>query len=67
MVKRLRQEHTSIKNWNYYRYHVLPSVVEADQRIILERMLIGDLASLLRSKMNLSTLAISEYALANEK
>jgi len=67
LVKRLRQEHTSIKNWNYYRYHVLPSVVEADQRIILERMLIGDLASLLRSKMNLSTLAVSEYTLANEK
>ena len=23
LVKRLRQEHSSIKNWNYYRYNIL--------------------------------------------
>ena len=67
LVRRLKQEHTSIRNWNYYKYHVLPSVVKSDQRISLERMLIGDLASLLRSKTDSDSFTISEFTLTNEK
>jgi len=57
LVKRLRQEHSAIKNWNYYRYDVLPTVVTADQRVMFERMLIRDLASLLGNKATRNRLA----------
>lgn len=67
LVKRLRQEHTSIKNWNYYRYNVLPNTISSEQRVMLERMLIRDLASLVESKSDINHLIISEYRLTNEK
>ena len=67
LVKRLRQEHSSIKNWNYYRYHVLPNTINTEHRIMLERMLIRDFASLMESKSDINQISISEYRLTNEK
>ena len=67
LVRRLRQEHISIKDWNHYRYDVLPRSIKTDQRVMLERMLIRDFASLLGSKISCNSLAISEYKLANDK
>lgn len=67
LAKRLRQEHSSIKNWNYYRYNVLPNTINSEQRVMLERMLIRDFASLMESKSDINYLNISEYRLTNEK
>ena len=67
LVKRLRQEHSSIKNWNYYKYHVLPNTINSEQRVMLERMLIRDFASLIESKSDINQINISEYRLTNEK
>jgi len=67
LVKRLRQEHSSIKNWNYYRYHALPNTINSEQRLMLERMLIRDFASLMESKSDIYQINISEYRLTNEK
>lgn len=46
LVNRLNQEHPSIPNWNYYRYSLLPNEL-ADHRVVFERMLICDFASIL--------------------
>jgi hypothetical protein len=66
LVTRLSQPHRSIPKWNYFRYDVLPDVL-APFRIALERMLIRDLAGLLRHKKGVPNFPISDYVLANEK
>lgn len=66
LIKRLRQEHPSISHWDYYRYNVLPKQF-AGYRLILERMLIRDFASLLDNKKDVETISISDYKLANDK
>ncbi len=67
LVKRLRQDHPAIKNWDYYRYNILPNTINSEQRVMLERMLIRDFASLMESKSDIYHLNISEYRLTNEK
>ena len=67
LVQRLRRGHPSINDWNYYRYSVLPNKITVSQRIMLERMLIHDFASILKNKANINHLNISEYQLANDK
>ena len=67
LVKRLRQNHHAIKNWNYYRYNVLPNKISSEERVMIERMIIRDLASLIESNSNIDSIHISEYKLVNEK
>jgi hypothetical protein len=39
LVKRLKGNHPTIKEWDYYRYEILPKEITDEQRITLERML----------------------------
>ena len=67
LVKRLKGDHPTIKYWDFYRYDVLTSVVNEEQRVALERMLIRYLAKLIQNKANIYTMGISKYELANDK
>lgn len=66
LVKRLRQDHPSIRNWDYFRYNVLPNQI-AKFRKTFERMIIRDLASLLENNANIESAKISDYKLINDK
>jgi len=66
LVKRLTQPHTSIPNWNDFRYSVLPADL-ASYRLALERMLIRDFASALNNKRDILWYDIAHCALANDK
>jgi hypothetical protein len=66
LVKRLTQPHSSIPNWNYFRYNVLPTEL-APYRVALERMLIRDFAAVLKNKGQVSWHDISDCELANDK
>ena len=57
----------AIKNWDYYRYDVLPNTINPEKRVMLERMLIRNVASLMESKSDIHQFNISEYKLTNEK
>jgi hypothetical protein len=67
LVKRLKQDHPTINNWDYYRYNVLHNDVISEHRVTFERMLIRDFASLLQNKANIPFVQISEYRLVNDK
>lgn len=62
LVDRLKSQHSTIPNWNFFRYSVLPDEV-APHRKTLERMLIRDFASLLNDCPE----RISTYRLTNDK
>jgi hypothetical protein len=66
LVERLRQDHSSIPKWDYFRYNVLPDEI-ATRRKTLERMIIRDFASVLENKGNIDSIKISDYKLANDK
>lgn len=66
LVKRLSQPYPTIKDWDYFRYNVLPDKL-APYRVVLERMLIRDFASLLKNKKDVKCISISDYSLANDK
>ena len=66
LVQRFRAGHTSIRNWDYYRYDVLPEALR-DFRKTLERMVIRSFASVLPNKRNVQTMKISEFRLSNKK
>jgi hypothetical protein len=51
LVDRLRQDHASIRDWNYFRYDVLPAEVEPHRKAF-ERMLICDFCTLLKRLPN---------------
>jgi hypothetical protein len=65
LVDRLRQDHLSIPNWNYFRYNVLPDEM-VPHRKTFERMVIRDLASILENEYS-DFIKISDYKLANDK
>jgi hypothetical protein len=65
LVDRLRQEHPSIPNWDYFRYDVLPDEL-FHHRKTFERMAIRDFASILENGY-IETMKLSEYKLANDK
>lgn len=66
LVKRLHQPHNSIPNWDFYRYDVLPEVL-APFRVVLERMLIRDFASILPNNRTIPLHDISGYKLVNDR
>ncbi len=66
LISRLHQDHSMIKNWDYFRYNVLPDEL-ASHRVALERMLIRDMATLLHNKKDIDSLKVSEYRLVNER
>ena len=66
LVQRLRGGHPSIKNWDFYRYDVLPEALRKF-RVDLERMVIRTFATVLPNKRNIGTMVISEFRLTNEK
>ena len=57
LVARLRQEHPSIPDWDYFRYNVLPDEV-APHRTALERMIIKDFASVMENKEGADSIKI---------
>ncbi|MGD0449920.1 MAG: GIY-YIG nuclease family protein [Candidatus Bathyarchaeia archaeon] len=65
LVDRLRQEHSSIPSWDYFRYNVLPDEL-FHHRKTFERMAIRDFASILNNGSFLA-LSLSEYKLTNDK
>lgn len=66
LVKKLKQEHCGIENWDYYRYNVLPDQL-SKHRVQFERMLIRDFVALLDNSKGLGKFNISEYKLVNDK
>ena len=66
LIRRFNAGHPTINEWDYYRYDVLP-LMPKKQRVAFERMLIRLFASVLRNKREVSTMAISNYRLTNEK
>ncbi|MCW3999905.1 MAG: GIY-YIG nuclease family protein [Candidatus Bathyarchaeota archaeon] len=65
LIERLRQEHPSIPNWDYFRYNVLPDEL-FNHRVTLERMLIRDYASLINNT-SVESIGISDFKLVNDK
>lgn len=66
LVKRLLQPHTSIPDWDLFRYNVLTPEL-APYRVLLERMLIRDFAAVLKNKRRVLTQEIGDCELANDK
>jgi hypothetical protein len=66
LIKRLVQSHTTIPNWDFFRYNVLPAEL-APYRVAIERMLIRDFAAVLKNKRDISWQAISDCELANDR
>lgn len=66
LVKRLSQTYPTIKQWNYFRYDVLPDEL-FEFRLTLERMMIRSFATVLDNKKQINTLNFSQYKLANDK
>jgi len=66
LIKRFNQGHTAIPNWNYYRYDVLPSLME-NLRLEIEKMFIRDFATIFSNIENIPTLQLSDYKLVNRK
>jgi hypothetical protein len=66
LIKRLVQPHTTIPNWDFFRYNVLPTEL-APYRVAIERMLIRDFAAVLKNKRDISWQAISDCELANDR
>ena len=65
LIDRLRQNHSSIPDWDYFRYNVLPDEL-FPHRVSLERMIIRDLASFLQNEY-IEPIRISDYKLVNDK
>lgn len=66
LIPRFNSGHPDMKDWNFYKYNVLPPEL-SKYRLAIERMLIRDLASILDNKQNIKTISISDYRLANRK
>lgn len=66
LVKRLTQPHTSIPNWEYFRYDVLPAEM-GPHRVPLERMLIRDFAAVLKNRKEIPWRTIGDYELVNDR
>ncbi len=66
LVKRLDQPHAMISNLDYLRYNVLPPSLDK-HRVLLERMVIRDIASLFANKKVKESVAISDYFIAIDK
>jgi hypothetical protein len=64
-IDRLRQDHSSIPDWDYFRYNVLPDEL-FPHIVTLERMIIRDFASFLQNEY-LEPIRISDYKLVNDK
>jgi hypothetical protein len=66
LVKRLLQPHPSIPDWDYFRYDVLPFVLDP-YRVALERMLIRDFAAIISNETGIECREIRGYVLANDR
>ena len=66
LVERLNQTYPVIPHWDWFRYNVLPAVLEP-YRVTLERMLIRNLATLFPNKRHKNPFQLSDYKLVNEK
>jgi len=66
LIKRFDNGHPDMREWDYYKYNVLPAEL-AGYRLAIERMTIRDMAALLENKQGIPNIVISEYKLANRK
>lgn len=66
LIRRLKAPRDVIPNWDYYRYDMLPTVLEPF-RLQLERMLISDIDSLLGEVAQSLPIRISYLRLVNVK
>ena len=66
LVKRLLQPHSSIPNWDFFRYDVLPEILKP-YRVALERMLIRGFAAVLKNKRGVMWRDIAGCALTNDR
>ena len=66
LVQRFRGEHPSIRNWNFYRYDVLPEALR-EFRVQLERMMIRSFAAVLPNNRDIPMKEISGFRLANDR
>jgi hypothetical protein len=66
LVRRLTPGHECIRNWDYFRYNVLPDAL-APYRLALERMLIRDFAAVLENSKGVAWKNISGCKLANDR
>ncbi|MBM3514709.1 MAG: GIY-YIG nuclease family protein [Alphaproteobacteria bacterium] len=66
LVKRFRQGHPVIKDWDYYRYDLLPPEA-APFRVALERMMIRSFATVLENSRNIPFKPIGTFRFRNER
>jgi len=67
LIERLSRPYPSIKDWDYFRYDVLPDSLSRF-RVQIERMMIRDFATLIRNKSEIDHISdFSDYKLANDK
>jgi hypothetical protein len=66
LVKRLLQPHSSIPNWDFFRYDVLPEILRP-YRVAIERMLIRGFAAVLKNKRGVMWRDIAGCALVNDR
>lgn len=66
LISRFNQGHPSIKDWDYFRYNVLPDEL-APYRVEVERMLIRDFASLFPNKRGIKHRDLTGYNFSNDK
>ncbi|CAH7309851.1 conserved hypothetical protein [Vibrio chagasii] len=66
LKQRFDNGHPDIRNWDYYKYNVLPTNL-APYRLSIERMAIRDMASILGNKQGIENIVISDFQLANRK
>ncbi len=66
MVKRFNAHHAGKNTWTHYKYNVLPDSL-APYRVVIERMLIRDMASIFENNQNINSIKVSEYKLTNLK
>lgn len=67
MIVRFKQGHLGMKNWDYFRFDILPESYSKKQRVSLERMLIRCFASIMINFRDIPSIPISEYRLSNVK
>ncbi|HAW20963.1 MAG TPA: hypothetical protein DCX14_12340 [Flavobacteriales bacterium] len=67
LKKRFDKGHDEIREWDFYRFNVLPRGLSDRNRLELERMAIRDLASLIPNNTNEDIISVSDFKLVNRK
>lgn len=67
MLRRFKQGHSLISEWDFFRYERLSNIFSKKQRITLEELIIRTFAAFLPNSRKIPSINISEYKLVNRK